>query len=46
MKLVVQRVNEANVIVDSDIVGQIGRGMLVFVSVGQKDTTQEADYLV
>lgn len=32
--------------VDSAIVGQIGRGMLIFLGVGKDDTPQDADDLV
>ena len=37
MRAVVQRVTEASVTVDGSIVGQIGRGLLVLVSVGDDD---------
>ena len=38
MKLVVQRVTEASVSVDSAIVGKIGLGYVVFLGVGAQDT--------
>ena len=43
MKLLIQRVNHAQVCVDGDIVGKIGKGFLVFVGVGQNDTREIAD---
>lgn len=46
MRLVVQRVNEANVKVDSKIVGQIKKGFLVLLGIKSTDTKKDADYLV
>ena len=43
MKLLIQRVNHAQVCVDGEIVGKIGKGFLVFVGVGQNDTREIAD---
>ena len=45
MKLLVQRVLEANVSVNKEIVGQIKQGLLVFLGVEKGDTTAQADYL-
>lgn len=45
MKLLVQRVLEANVKVEEKIVGEIKQGLLVFLGVEKGDTTAEADYL-
>lgn len=41
MKVVLQRVSSASVCVDSEIVGEIGKGYLVLLGVGQSDS--EAD---
>ena len=45
MKLVVQRVTNASVEVESEIVGEIDEGLMVLVGFGENDTTKEADYL-
>lgn len=37
MKLVIQRVNSANVVIDGNEVGKIGKGLLVFVGVAADD---------
>ena len=46
MKLVVQRVANAKVEVDNEIIGEIGKGFLVLLGVGPEDTTDIADFLV
>lgn len=46
MKIVVQRVKNAQVEVDNKIVSKIGTGFLVLLGVTHKDTKKEADYLV
>jgi D-tyrosyl-tRNA(Tyr) deacylase len=46
MRAVVQRVSEASVRVGEEIVGRIGRGVLVFLGVARDDGEREADYLV
>lgn len=43
MKLVIQRVNHAQVTVNEQVVGKIGKGFLVLVGVGQNDTKEIAD---
>jgi len=45
MRAVVQRVSRAQVVVDGDIVGKIGRGLLVLLGVGHADGETDADYL-
>jgi D-tyrosyl-tRNA(Tyr) deacylase len=45
MRAVVQRVSRAQVRVDDEIVGKIGRGLLVLLGVGHADTEADADYL-
>ena len=46
MKIVVQRVANANVKVDNKIVGSINKGFLVLLGIKQGDTKEQADYLV
>ena len=46
MKLVVQRVKNANVVVDEKQVGKIEKGYLVLLGVTHNDTKETADYLV
>jgi len=45
MRAVIQRVSEASVSVDSEIIGRIGRGIVVLLGVATKDTDADADYL-
>lgn len=45
MRAVVQRVKTARVIVGSEVVGEIGEGLLVFLGVGVEDRDDVADYL-
>ena len=46
MKIVVQRVKNAQVDVDNKIVGKINQGFLVLLGVTHNDTKKQADYLV
>ena len=45
MRACVQRVSEAHVSVDEQIVGRIGRGLLVLLGVARDDSEQDAEYL-
>lgn len=45
MRAVVQRVSEARVRVDSEVVGEIRAGLLVFLGVGREDTEKDVDFL-
>ena len=46
MKFVIQRVTEANVKVDGEIIGEIGKGFMVLIGVGEDDTREIADKMV
>lgn len=46
MKFVIQRVTEANVKVDGRIIGEIGKGFMVLIGVGQDDTKTIADKMI
>ena len=46
MKIVAQRVKEANVKVDGKVVGKIEDGLMLLVSFTQADTEKEIDYMV
>jgi D-tyrosyl-tRNA(Tyr) deacylase len=46
MRSVVQRVKKASVEVEGKVVGQIGRGLLVLVGIGQGDTVRDIDWMV
>lgn len=45
MRAVVQRVSQASVTVDGEIVGQIGRGFLVLLGIAHTDGEAEASWL-
>jgi D-tyrosyl-tRNA(Tyr) deacylase len=45
MRVVVQRVSQARVIIADEVVGQIGRGLLVLLGVAHQDTLEKAQWL-
>jgi len=45
VKALLQRVTEASVSVAGEVVGRIGRGLVVFVGVANEDTEKDAQYL-
>lgn len=46
MRLLIQRVSKANVVVQFSTVGSISTGLLVFIGISREDTTEDADYLI
>lgn len=42
MRIVIQRVTHAKVQVDDRLVGEIGRGLLIFIAIGANDTADDA----
>ena len=46
MRAVVQRVAEANVKVKGNVVGEISKGLLVFLGVGEDDSEKDLEYMV
>ena len=46
MKVVIQRVKKAQVVVDENLVGEIKQGLLLLVGVGPDDEQEDLDYAV
>ena len=46
MRFVIQRVTNAKVTIDNEIRGQIGKGFLVLIGVGEDDTPEIADKMI
>ena len=46
MKFVIQRVSQASVSIDNNVIGAIDKGYMVLIGIGKDDTTKEADRLV
>lgn len=46
MRAVVQRVKEGKVVVEGEIVGQINKGLLVLLGVGDGDDEKDLEYMV
>ena len=46
MRIVIQRVSEASVKIDGNTVGEIKKGLLVFLGIEHVDAEMDADYLI
>lgn len=46
MKIVIQRVKRAQVVIDEEVVGSIKQGLLLLVGVGPEDKQEDIDYAV
>ena len=46
MRVIIQRVKEANVVVNNELINEIGPGFLILVGVTHDDTSEDVDYLV
>lgn len=46
MRVVIQRVKEANVKVESEIVGEINKGLLVLTGIEEEDSEEDANWLI
>jgi D-aminoacyl-tRNA deacylase len=46
MRLLIQRVSAAKVVVNASTVGSIGTGLLVFIGISVDDSQDDADYLL
>ncbi|TMQ32175.1 MAG: D-tyrosyl-tRNA(Tyr) deacylase, partial [Planctomycetota bacterium] len=45
MRAVVQRVSRARVLVGEEVVGEIGRGLVILLGVARSDTAEQATWL-
>ena len=45
MRAVIQRVSSAKVVVDGEVIGEVDRGVLIFLGVGQEDTEADGEWL-
>ena len=46
MRFIIQRVSNSKVTIDNEIRGQIGKGFMVLIGVGERDTKEIADKMI
>lgn len=46
MRIIIQRVSEASVIIDKDVVGCIGQGLVILLGITADDKQEDIDWLV
>ena len=46
MRAVIQRVSQASVTIDKQVIGQIERGFMILLGIHEEDTQADADYLI
>ena len=46
MRTVIQRVTSASVSIDGEVVGEVGKGVMLLLGITPEDTQQDADWLV
>lgn len=46
MRLVIQRVSQASVTVDQQLIGEIGKGLLVLLGIEAADSEEDVDWLI
>lgn len=46
MRAIIQRVSRAKVSIEGEIVGKIGKGILVLLGISREDSKKEADYIL
>ena len=45
MRIVIQRVSEASVTVDGEIISKIGKGMMILLGIEDADTEEDVEWL-
>lgn len=45
MRALIQRVSNARVLIDGKIVGEIGKGLVIFLGVGKNDSSADVDFM-